>query len=74
MEVSHEAQTHSKFVSLGKTRAMRQSDALGGATESMEHASCEYGRIKRSLDHMDFITGILITPAQSLCFKYEIKS
>lgn len=65
--------THSKFVSFGKTRATRQSGELG-LIESMDTSSGEYGRMKRSLAHMGVVAGILITPAHSLCFKYEIKS
>jgi len=30
--------------------------------------------MKRSLAQMDFAAGILITPAHSLCFKYDMKS
>lgn len=65
--------THSKFVSLGKTKATRQSDELG-AIESIEHMSCEYGSMNISLAQIDFTAGILITPAHSLCFKYDTKS
>lgn len=65
--------THSKFVSLGKSKAIRQSGVLG-AIDSMEHTSGEYGRMKRSLAQIDFEAGIFITPAHSLCFKYDMKS
>ena len=64
---------HSKFVSLGRTKAMRQSDG-SCAIESKEHVSSEWGRMNSNLAHMDFEAGILITPAQSLCFKYDMKS
>lgn len=63
----------SKFVSLGRTKAMRQSDG-SCAIESKEHVSIEWGRMNSNLAHMDFEAGILITPAQSLCFKYDMKS
>ena len=68
-----EDHTHSKFVSFGKIKAIKQSDGLG-VMESMEHASIEWGRMKRSLAHMDLVAGILITPAHTLCFKYDTKS
>lgn len=71
--IYYEHHTHSKFVSLGKTKATRQSDELG-AIESIEHMSCEYGSMNISLAQIDFTAGILITPAHSLCFKYDTKS
>lgn len=68
--ILYRVETHaqSKLVSLAKTKAIKQSVGLG-AIESMEHASAEGGRMKRSLGHMNLEAGILITPAQSLCFK-----
>lgn len=63
----------SEFVSLGKTKAIRQSDG-SGAIESNEHISSEWGSKNSSLAHMDFEAGTFITPAQSLCFKYDTKS
>lgn len=65
--------TNSAFVSLGRTNPIKQSEGLGGM-HSMAHISGEYGRMKRSLAHMDLAAGILITPAQSRCFKYATKS
>jgi len=52
---------------------MRQSEGPG-AIESKEQVSSVWGRMNSSLAHMDFEAGILITPAQSLCFKYDMKS
>lgn len=65
--------TNSAFVSLGRTNPIKQSEGLGGM-HSMAHISGEHGRMKRSLAHMDLAAGILITPAQSRCFKYDTKS
>lgn len=65
--------TNSECVSLGTTRPSRQREELG-ATESREHVSDDCGRMKRSLAHIEFTAGILITPAHSLCFKYNSKS
>lgn len=64
---------NSEFVSLGRTKPIRQSEGLGGM-ESIEHVSGEYGRMKSNLAHIDFAAGILITPAHSRCFKYDMKS
>jgi hypothetical protein len=66
----HEA---SAFVSFGKTKPIKHSEE-DGETESKEHVSCECGRMKRCLAHMGLDAGIFITPAQSLCFKYVMKS
>lgn len=66
-------QTHSKLVSLGNIKAMRESGGVG-AIESMEQVSFECGSMKRSLAHKDFTAGIFITPEHSLCFRYEMKS
>jgi len=73
MKDTYQNHIHSKFVSLGRTKAMRQSEG-SGAIESREQVSSEWGRMNSSLAHMDFEAGILITPAQSLCFKYDTKS
>lgn len=66
-------QTHSKFVSLGKTKPIRQSEGFG-AIDNIEQVSGEYGRMKSILVHIDLNAGILITPAQSRCWRYIIKS
>lgn len=66
-------QTHSKFVSLGNTKPIRQSEGFG-ATDNIEQVSGEYGRMKSILVHIDLNAGIFITPAQSRCCRYIIKS
>lgn len=63
----------SEFVSLGRIKPIKQSEGFGGM-ERNEHVSGEYGRMNSSLAHIVFDAGNLITPAHSLCFKYEMKS
>lgn len=63
----------SVLVSFGKTRPIRQS-AGWGEMPNKEQVSGEWGRMKSNLAQRDCPAGTLITPAHSLCFRYDTKS